>query len=394
MNFSKLTQYLDSLQTEYAMPMGDLKIMQDHETIYRHRFGNADFAGKKPLADDSLYRLYSATKLITMVAVLQLYERGKISLTDPLSKYLPAYAHVRVADDFDVVPYGNVVGSAPSHFAQNPIRLIDLMTMSAGFSYDTFDPNIRECVEMSNGNAGTGEIIAALAKTPLMYEPGTRWNYSLAHDVLAAVVETVSEMRFSDYLKTNIFEPLGALDFTFRPEDPAYKDRICDIYESIEDTFPFVKADPAHRDTYCFTSAYESGGAGLIGSVESYSLITDALACGGEGKGGVRILKPETVAMFEKPYTTSGQLKQDFDELNRTGYAYGLGVRVLVDDAHSKSPVGEFGWDGAAGAYALVDTKNRLSFFYAEHVLSFGDNYYVIHPKIRDLVYTCLFEDK
>ncbi len=387
MDFTKLTEYLDSLQSTYAMPMGDLKIMRRHETIYRHRFGYADFAKSIPLSDTHMYRLYSATKVITMIAVLQLMEEGKIKLEDELKQYLPEYGDVLVADDFALASYGNIVGNATAHPAKNPIRLIDLMTMSAGFSYDTFDPNIRKCVEKSGGRAGTREIIAALSKTPLLYEPGTRWCYSLSHDVLAAVVEEVSGMRYSEYLRSHIFEPLGAYDFTFRAEDPNVRGRICDIYESVDDAYPFVEAKAEDRDTYCFSSSYESGGAGLIGSVDSYSLVADALSCGGMGKSGKRILKPETVELFKAPYTTKGKLKDDFAELNRPGYAYGLGVRVLTDGSVSKSPVGEFGWDGAAGAYVLVDTEHELSVFYAEHVLSFSDNYDVIHPRIRDLIY-------
>ncbi len=388
MDFTKLTAYLDSLQDTYGVPMSDLKVMKDHEVLFRYRFGHADFAGKKPLTDQHLFRLYSATKLITMTAVLQLVEAGKLKLEDRLSTYLPEYETVLAADDLDLISYGNQVGNVPVHPAKNPITIRQLMSMSAGFSYDTQDPNIRALIESSKGEAGTREIIAALSKTPLLYEPGTRWCYSLAHDVLAAVVEVISKQTFSAYLKEHLFEPLGAHDFYFHPEeDPAVLDRVCDIYTGVDDKPPFEAAPKSHWNAYCFTKNYESGGAGLTGSVDAYSLITDALACGGIGKSGKRILKSETVAMFHEPVTTTGQLHRDFAELNRIGYEYGLGVRVLVDNTHSKSPVGEFGWDGAAGAYALVDTQNALSMFYAGHVLSFSDHYHVIHPKIRDLVY-------
>lgn len=387
-DFSKLGQYLDSLQDLYGMPMGDLCIMQDHEVIYRHSYGYADLARKVPVGKDHLYRLYSATKPITMTAVLQLIERGKLGFDDLLKDYLPEYEKMTVADDFAMESYGNVVGQASVHPARNAIRIIDLMTMTAGFSYDTADPNIAKLVKESGGTATTREIIAALAKTPLLYEPGTRWCYSLSHDVLAAVVEVVSGMRFSDYLRTQIFEPLGAGDFYFHTEDdPETAARICDIYQGVNDRPPFVEAEKSYRDQYCFTPHYDSGGAGLIASVDAYSLFADALACKGTGRSGQQILSPDLVAGFSRAYTLSGAIRDDFDRLNRTGYEYGLGVRVLVDDSRAKSPVGEFGWDGAAGAYVLIDTKHRLSAFYAEHVLGFSDNYDVIHPQIRDLIY-------
>ncbi len=388
MDFSKLTAYLDSLQETYGVPMADMKVMQHHETIYRHSYGFADYEKKIPLGPDHLFRLYSASKVITMTAVLQLIEKGLCDFDDPLSRYIPEYAHMRVADEMELIPYGNVVGERPTHPAEHEIRIIDLMTMTAGFSYDTKDPNIHALIRKQNGKASTREIIGALAKTPLMYEPGTRWNYSLAHDVLAAVVEVISGMQFSKYLKQNIFDPLGITDFYFRWEnDETVRKRICDIYAGIDDRPPFVHAKDHERDQYCFTLQYESGGAGLIASVDAYSLFADALSCGGIGKNNGRILKPETVALFKKPYTVQGQLKDDFDMLDRFGYEYGLGVRVLVDGTRAKSPVGEFGWDGAAGAYVLIDTDRELSVFFAEHVLYFGDNYHVVHPKLRDLVY-------
>ena len=384
MSFDKLDSYLDSLQDTYGMPVGDLLVMKDHEEVHRHSFGYSDYEKKTPVTPNNLYKLYSATKVITMTAVLQLVEQGKIKLHDRLSDYLPEYDHIlvksRLPENEDVC-----------HVAHNDIRIIDLMTMSAGFSYDLYAPALQEKIKESADSASTREMIEALSKVPLLFEPGTGWNYSLSHDVLAAVIEVVSGMKFSEYLKKYIFEPLGAKDFYFQRQiDEVTKKRLCAIYTADNDKPPFYGISDEKADEFTFTKNYESGGAGLIGSVDSYILVVDALACGGVGKTGKRILKPETIELFTHPYTTFGQLKKDFDSLNRIGYQYGLGVRVLVDGSKSKSPVGEFGWDGAAGAYALVDTKNNISVFYAEHVTCFGDNYHVIHPKIRDMIYEAM----
>ncbi|MBR6452312.1 MAG: beta-lactamase family protein [Lachnospiraceae bacterium] len=376
MDFSKLTRYLDDLQETVGMPMGDCRIMKDHEEIYRHSFGYADLQRTVPIGAQHLYRLFSATKVITMTAVMQLIEQGKISLTDELDRFLPEFATMQVAEGDRVLP------------AKKKIRICDLMTMTAGFSYDTDDPNIRRVVKESGGRAGTREIVSALAKTPLLFEPGTHWSYSLCHDVLAAVVETVSGMRFSDYLQKNIFGPLGAKDLYFRwKDDEKIRSRVAAIYMATDGEPPFVKDDGTMSDCYIFTENYESGGAGLVASVNSYSLIADALSCGGLGKSGERILKEESVAMFTRPYPVSEVCRSDFGGFNRTGYDYGLGVRVMVDNSFAKSPVGEFGWDGAAGAFVLMDTENKLSVFYAEHVLGYPYNYDVIHPTLRDLVY-------
>ena len=142
------------------------------------------------------------------------------------------------------------------------------------------------------------------------------------------------------------------------------------------------------RDS-AITERYESGGAGLVGTVDAYSTFIDALCNGGVGANGCRILSEESVRMFMVPYTT-GQMSADFAVTGKTGYEYGLGVRVLVDGTVSKSPVGEFGWDGAAGAYVLVDPVNKISIFYAQHVVGYPKAFSEIHPVIRDLAYECM----
>lgn len=392
MNFTKLDEYLKYIEEHFQVPMGDIQVMRGHEVLYRNRFGYADVERKIPLNEKHLFRLYSCSKVVTMTAVMQLIEKGQLRLHDRLSDYLPEYGRMLVLDSHELVSFGNVAGNKPSHIAHNDIRIIDLMTMSAGFSYDTQDPNIKAAITESNGKADTLTILKALAKTPLLYEPGTRFCYSLAHDVLVGVIETISGMKFSEYLKKNVFGPLGVDDFYFRWDGiKGVEERLCDIYVADDEgNPPFRKATSERSDTYSFTENYESGGAGLAATVDTYSKLPEALACGGVGATGNRILNPETIALFTHPYCISDPLKSDFGGFNRIGYQYGLGVRVMVDNSKAKSPLGEFGWDGAAGAYVLIDTTNEISIFYAQHTLGFGQVYDVIHPTLRDTVYECM----
>lgn len=392
MNFTKLDDYLKYIEEYFQVPMGDLQVMRGHEILYRNRFGYADCEKKIPLNENHLFRLYSCTKVVTMTAVMQLIEKGQLRLHDRLSDYLPEYDKMLVLDNYELASFGNTAGNRPSHIAHNDIRIIDLMTMTAGFSYDTQDPHIQAAIKESNGKADTLTILKELAKTPLLYEPGTRFCYSLAHDVLVGVVEVVSGMRFSDYLRKNVFGPLGVDDFHFRWDGvEGVEDRVCDIYVAGDDGKPpFRKATPLRSNSYSFTENYESGGAGLATTVDTYSKLPEALACGGIGATGNRILNPETIKLFTHPYCVSSPLSDDFAGFNRIGYQYGLGVRVMVDNSMAKSPVGEFGWDGAAGSYVLIDPINEISIFYAQHTLGFGQVYDVIHPTLRDKVYECL----
>ena len=142
-------------------------------------------------------------------------------------------------------------------------------------------------------------------------------------------------------------------------------------------------------DGFKITENYESGGAGLAGTVDAYSLFADALCNGGVGVTGKRILGEKMIRLFMTGYTT-GIMQDDFVVTGKKGYRYGLGVRVLNDTAESKSPVGEFGWDGAAGAYVMIDPVNHISIFYAQHIVGFPKVYSEIHPVIRDLVYEAL----
>lgn len=389
MGFEQLTAYIDSLESAYGIHAADCKITREHEVVYRYMTGHADFAGKVPLSDRHLFRLFSATKLVTMTAVLQLVEAGKLGLYDEVRRYLPEYDRMRVADQFDAEAYPIKWPDAdtPCHLAHNTIRIIDLMSMTAGLSYNTGAKELMAVKRESGNQAGTREVVAQIAKLPLVSEPRTRWFYSLGHDVLAAVVEVVSGMRFSEYLKERIFDPLEITDFYFHWDQELEK-RFCALYMA-DGEGRMVPEDGVASGSFKITERYESGGAGLAGSVDAYSTFADALCCRGVGRNGTRILSDEMIGLFSTAYTT-GQMSEDFQRTIKPGYDYGLGVRVLKDASKSRSPVGEFGWDGAAGAYVLVDPKNHISIFYAQHVMGFPTAYVQIHPKLRDLAYEAM----
>jgi CubicO group peptidase (beta-lactamase class C family) len=391
MNFDKLTEYIDSLNKEYGIPAADCKITMGHEVVYRHMTGYSDYNNRLPVTEDTLFRLFSATKVVTMTAVMQQIERGNLRLYDEVSDLLPEFDCMKVADAFKFeFPLRWPKSTDRCHYAHNTIRIIDLMSMTAGLSYDTTSKELIDIRERSNNQASTRDVIAKMAKMPLVYEPRTRYSYGLGHDVLAAVVEIVSGQKYSQYLKDNIFDPLGIKDFYFHWDDvKSLSDRICAMYMGVFGTDDIKPDDGIMSGSFKITANYESGGAGLAGTVDAYSTFIDALSNGGVGTNGVRILSEESVKLFTVPYTT-GQMSEDFAFAGKIGYEYGLGVRVLVDDTVSKSPIGEFGWDGAAGAYALVDPFHHISIFYTQHIIGFPKVYHEIHPKIRDLAYECI----
>ncbi|MDR1059977.1 MAG: beta-lactamase family protein [Clostridiales bacterium] len=425
--FAKLSAYLDSLGERYGIPACDLLIYKDHEQVYRHMAGFADLARTRPVSDSDLYFVYSATKIATCVAALQLVERGLMPLSDPLCKYLPAFGDMRVDASFD---WGDIAGSLRNRRpktrpATGPILVRHLLAMTAGLTYNYLSDEIQDAVAGAGGGDGNGvergastaRIAEAIARVPLAYEPGTRWMYSLAHDVLAAAIEAASGMKFSDYLAKNIWAPLGIESASFDPGGAAHG-RLSQQYRAVPAVprgdeaalggeakdaesrgsgprggleTPGVNIVPIPAKNHLVLSpCHESGGAGLICTAGDYALFADALCNRGIGRTGRRILGEKMTDEMRMDGLNGIQAK-DFAMFNRKGYSYGLGVRTLVDAAFSKSPIGEFGWDGAAGAYALMDADNRLCIFYAQHVLDYGKVYSEIHPAIRDLAYEALW---
>ena len=287
MDFSKLTQYLDSLESRYEVHGLDCKVMRGHEVLYRHMAGHSDYAKTKPVSENDLYDLYSCSKVITMAAVMQLVEQGKLGLDDPLARYLPEFETMYVAMDFRIGdwPFAWPTLASPLARAQNPILIHQLMSMTAGLSYDVFSEPILQVQRETNNCATTREIVRAIAKMPLIAEPGTRYSYSLGHDVLAAVVEVVSGLPFGAYMHKYVFAPLGLTEMFYQvPEDQ--KDRLSAQYRKDLETGEMLEC----RDMIFRLSARsESGGAGLTCTVDAYSAVLSALANGGVGANGARI---------------------------------------------------------------------------------------------------------
>ena len=370
MNFTELTNYLSKIDTN-LIPDCEIAVYKNHECLYKNSFSRPDYP--KEEAKKDLYYLFSCSKVITCTAALRLVEENKIGIDDPVSKYLPEFAELYVLKGDKKVP------------AKNTLLIRHLFSMQGGFTYDLGYESIRRVKEESHNKASTREIVSAISKMPLAFEPGEDYRYSLCHDILAAVVEVASGKKFSEYLNEIIFAPLGMKDFTFYPTDDVMS-RFKQQYSVDPKTFTALPVEP--NCVFSLSENYESGGAGMIGSLNDYAKFADALASG-ESKDGYRVLKPETVALMKSNQLGEVGLNNFRTNTNNKGYGYGMGVRTLMDQKieNTLSPIGEFGWDGAAGAYCLIDTDNKLSIFYAQHVNGCSYVYSHVHKAIRNLVY-------
>ena len=362
MDFSMLSSLLDQM-LDAGIPGYDCAVYYKHQPVYRRCGGCSDRENAVPMGKDLIYYIYSATKVLTATCVLQLIERGDLHLTDALSDYLPEYRTMRVKDGDGTVP------------AQKPITIRDLLCMTGGLGYDLESPAVRACQKATGGACPTREFVRALAEEPLLFQPGTRWNYSLGHDVLGAVIEVVSGQTFGEYMRRHIFEPCGMQDTTFR-RTPDQDARFCQQYIYKADTGatePMPSTNP-----FVFGTEYESGGAGLISTVKDYSLFQEALISG-------KLLSPETVDAMQRPQLTEQELT-GYDWPGLKGwYSYGYGVRTPLP-ASGLAP--EFGWGGAAGALTMMDTHNDITLFYIQHVLlSGGSKAEPLRGRIKRAVY-------
>ena len=379
-----MKNFMDSL-TEWIVPGNSVVIYKDGKKVFEYSSGYSDLEKKiKKTGEEQLY-IYSCSKVATVTAALQLYEQGKFLLSDPLYEYLPEFKKMYVKD-------GDRIKAA-----ENPITIRDLFTMTAGLSYATNTPAFEKARKLTDGKMDTRTVIKCLAEEPLLFEPGARWNYSLCHDVLAVLAEVVSGMRFSEYMKKYIFEPLDMNNSYYHtPNDviisPQYIYEIQDTKNIVElqqkeHTIGVVKR--AYGNELVFGENYDSGGAGIITTVDDYAKFAAALANSGTGLNNNRILSSATVKLMKTNQLNEAQRKT-MNWRRLRGYGYGLGVRTLIDKAESgsNSSIGEIGWGGAAGATIIADTEEKVALFYAHHMLNPQEEYY--QPRLRNVLYSCL----
>lgn len=335
--FEKTRELLNHFE-QLGIPGYDLLVLKDGKEVLRWHYGYSDDKKSMPVNGTERYNLYSCSKPITCTAALQLLEKGLFRLDDPLSSYMPEFAVMHVKTQNGLQP------------AKNQITIRDLFCMTAGFTYDLHSPSLMKAREETNGRCPTREVMRYLAQEPLLFEPSASWNYSLCHDVLAALVEVVSGESFEAYVQKHIFKPLGMTSATYlpTPEDEA---SLCAQYRFHEESRTYV---PESGNVYRLGSEYASGGAGCIATVDDYMRFL-------EGLRKCELLKAETLDLM-----TSNQLTPAMENayLYKGRYGYGLGVRCPKEGVTT-----DFGWGGAAGAVLGIAREAGISIYYSQHVL-------------------------
>ncbi len=363
--FEKVSAYLEQTIPDPRIPGADLMIYRKGQLIFRKQVGFSDYNNTEPITNENFYFLYSCSKVMTTAAVMGLIEAGKIELDVPVATYLPAFAEVRMKD-----------GSKP----KNTMTVRHCMTMTGGLDYNLKASGILETLR-KNPDADTVTLVNSMAQTPLLFEPGSNYNYSLCHDVLAAIVCAVTGKTFEEYLKEWLWKPLGMEDISFHPTEKSRVNMAAHYDLNAEKTHIVNRGNNC---PYILSPRYDSGGAGLICRAEEYGKFLAAMA-----QKGNPFLKPETIDLWRTPQL-SGQALERFHAADRLKpFNYALGVRVLVDAelAGGHAPAKVFGWDGAAGSHALIDPENELAIWYVQHVCGCEYAYCELFPALRNLIY-------
>lgn len=385
MNFNKLEKYLDSINLRDEIkggvaPGSNTVIYIDHKKVFSYSTGYDNIARKTRVSPNRFYNIYSCSKITTAVAAMKLVEDGILKFDDPVSRYIPAFADIKVGE-FD--SSGRLVGTrAP----KRPMTVRHLLTMTSGLGYNMRTKAIERVIRETDGRAPTLKVCEAFAEDPLFFDPGEHYRYSASLDVMGGVIEVASGMRFADYVTENIFHPLGMYNTVYHVRDEDIPN-LAAQYTYNSKTMEVTEV-PATENLHRIGTEYDGGGAGIVTTTSDYILLLDALANGGVGANGARIISSYAIDLMRTPALTP-ELNAEYAQNYNTGYGYALGVRTCVDRSASLNlaNVGEFGWDGWKMCVAMVDPKIKMAVFHTENLEGFQNQ---IIPRLRNVIYSSL----
>jgi CubicO group peptidase (beta-lactamase class C family) len=355
---AKLERVGDYIRNEIAtgkIPGAIMLIQQHGRPVYFENFGVRDVATQLPMTADTIFRLYSMSKPVTSVAAMMLVEDGKLALDDPVSKYIPDFADVKVG-----VEMPNENGKLALEPASRPITIEDLLRHTSGLTYGFYgDGAVRKLYDNSglfDGDFDNAAFAERIAKLPLAEQPGTRWDYGHSTDVLGRLIEVISGQTLFQFEKQRLLGPLGMTDTAFYVADAAQRPRIAEPMPDDRFAYPVAGIkDPI------LPRRWESGGAGMVGTIGDYARFAQMLLNGGT-LDGRRYLKSETIALMTSDHIgpeTKIARNYFYFPGDSSGFGLGFAVRTAVP-ANTSWPLGEYRWDGIGGTFFFIDPKDDM----------------------------------
>jgi len=411
---NKITKHFNAYVDNGSLPNISILIKKDNKEIYRHSYGYADIENGINVSKNSVFRIYSMTKPVTGVAIMQLVESGQLRLNDKVSRYIPAFKNTKVINlefqDYVVKP-------------KREITIRDLLTHTSGLTYSWAGEgpvnqiyrkyNIRPYyfgaldAELNKFPGNTCQFAAAAASAPLLHNPGEKWSYGINMDILGCVVEVITKMTFADYLQKNIFDPLNlkSMGFSVQPSDRA---SFTTLYTSgafsrdgeVVAPSGLNQAELMFSEELRSIDAYDKspylknssklfdGGSGLVSNIDDYSKFAEMLLNGGV-LNGVRILSQASVDLMSMNHL-SNEILSDGAAFGLAGVGMGLTVGTIINPgiAGTYSAKGEFFWGGAASTIFWVDKKNNITATMMTQYMP--SDKYPLREELKTLVYSSL----
>ncbi len=390
----RLNRITDHLNRNYIEPgkiAGCQTLVARHGHIaYFKSFGQMDRERRKPMADDTIFRLYSMTKPITSVALMSLYEQGHFQLNDPVSRFIPAWRDHKVW-------VSGVGAEMQTIVPEKPMTMRNVLSHTGGLTYGATNHPVDRAYREVGVNRGAGETLATfaekLAKVPLRYAPEERWMYSFSTDVCGYLVEVISGKRFDQYLQENIFDPLDMKDTSFSVA-PRKLARFAANYERQPDKTLKLIDDP-ERSTYLKQPTFFSGGGGLTGTTADYFRFCEMLRRGGE-LDGTRILGSRTLELMHRNHLAGGKDLASmaigaFSETAYEGVGFGLGFAMTLGEVEAGTlGAGDYYWGGAASTIFWVDPKEDLiAIFMTQLMPSATFNF---RGQLKNIIYSAIVD--
>jgi CubicO group peptidase (beta-lactamase class C family) len=393
----RLERIASFLTREYVapgkIPGCQVLVARAGQTVYRASLGSMDLAREKPMRDDALFRIYSMTKPITSIALMQLFEQGRFQLHDPIADVVPAFRQLKV--------YVSGRGSEMvTRTPDRPLSFRHLLSHSGGLGYgglplppEGIHPvdEVAQALRVGTRKDDLATFVGKLAQVPLRFSPGERWLYSFSADVAGHLVELLSGQRLDRYLHEHIFAPLGMLDTAFTL-DPQKKERLCACYEYDGDKSLRLQ-DDSEDSAYAREPRFFAGGHGLLSTLSDYQRFCEMLRRGGQLEGA-RILGPRTLALMTANHLPGGQDLTDlaigqFSETGNEGIGFGLGFATTLSEAAAGTyGAGDFFWGGKASTLFWVDPHSQIVAIFMTQLMP--SSTYNFRGPLKSLVYSAL----
>jgi CubicO group peptidase (beta-lactamase class C family) len=388
---NRITDHLNRSYIEPGKIAGCQTLVARHGHVaYFKSFGLMDRERRKPMADDTIFRIYSMTKPIASVALMTLYEQGHFQLNDPVSRFIPAWREHKVWVSGEGA---NMQTVAP----ERPMTMRHILSHTGGLTYGATRHPVDRAYQEAVVNRGAGETLATfaekLAKVPLRYAPGERWMYSLSTDVCGYLVEVISGKRFDQYLQQNIFDPLDMKDTSFSVA-PRKIDRFAANYERQPDKTLKLIDDP-ERSLYLRQPTFFSGGGGLTGTTADYFRFCEMLRRGGE-LDGARILGPRTLELMHRNHLAGGKDLASmaigiFSETASEGVGFGLGFAMTLGEVEAGTlGEGDYYWGGAASTIFWVDPKEDLVAIFMTQLMPAAT--FNFRGQLKNIIYSAIVD--